>query len=72
MKFESKFGLEEVCELRFGGEFAKVITVSFSPDGVSYLCRLPNGSAVWAMEHELNGDPKFDQELGCYPEGEQG
>lgn len=83
MKFESKFGLEEIvhyCEHGRQSEhkksvkhdvFLKVVSVVFTIDGaVNYVCRWPNGNIGHFAENELIGDPDFNQESG-YPDEEE-
>lgn len=78
MKFASSIGVGEVviCRTkdRSRGEthelLLKVVAVTFNLDGsITCLCRNPvtgNLSPFW--ESELESDPAFDQEKGCYPE----
>ncbi len=69
MKFESKYGLNEVCivenkrQERSKDMMAKIISVYFSADGeVSYVARLDNGIMQHFMECELEGDPDYNEE----------
>lgn len=78
MKFASSIGVGEVVILRTKNSrqniehelLLKVVSVTFNGDGsVGYLCRHPvSGALIPCMESELEGDPAFDQEKGCYPE----
>lgn len=71
MKFESKFGLGEVCIVKIERgnrsyyELVRIVGVTFSVDGTtSYQGRLPSGLAQWFHECELDGDPEYPyQEL---------
>lgn len=76
MKFESKFGIGEIVStrqiIRSGrirpDELLEVIGVVFSKDKTPiYACRLPNMLPAYFDEHELTGDPTFNQETGEYP-----
>lgn len=83
MKFESKFGLDEVLvynesEVRgnrsMPDQLVKVINVSFNLGGeVTYLCEYVSNQGVihriTLHESLLTGDPDFDQETG-YPSEE--
>lgn len=76
MKFESKFGLGEiVSRTRYKGdeivadELYEVVAVAFDGDGnTAYSCRAPKGALIQFSETEIEGDPNFDQEAGCYKE----
>ena len=77
MKFTTPFGLgESVCTHQRTTEtgtypdmLMKVVAIQIDLDGrVSYLCRNAlAGNIVVCAEHELIGDPAFDQEAGTYP-----
>ena len=81
MKFESKFGIGEICgynENAFRGTkkmddtLVKIVAVNFDIDGhVSYVIEQSGGlfgiQRIQSSETMLNGDPDFDQEAGCYP-----
>ena len=79
MKFESKFGLGEVCiynenkgETReMLDEFVKVVGVNFCLDGstsylVEWLADNRTIQRVHISESQLTGDPDYNQEKGCY------
>lgn len=77
MKFQTKFGLKEIViyathhreKQSFIDEYLEVQAITFDIDGnASYLCRYPaSGVTAWFAESQLEGDPLFDQEAGCYP-----
>ena len=81
MKFTSKFGLGEIVnylrlnkpsEQKEGNhylqdELLEVIAVSFEKEGVTYIVRGYKGLIFNYRESELEGDPAFDQDNGCYP-----
>jgi len=77
MKFESKFGIGEIViydplkridEFSGTDQLLEVQAVSFSADGTNYMCRYTkNGITTFFSESQLEGDPLFDQEKGCYP-----
>lgn len=78
MKFESKFGLGEIViyQMSRGDEFLsdellEVVGVAFDRKVIAYTCRRTDGSIVHFEEAELIGDENFNQETGCYPEGEE-
>lgn len=78
MKFESKFGVGEICGygeylVARGGQdqLVKVVAVTFGLDGcVEYMVELSNHIGIGRIsitEKQLNGDPDFDQDAGRYP-----
>lgn len=79
MKFESKFGIGEiviydplrrkdVCGTDHD-QLLEVQGVSFTMEGIHYFCRYPTtGVTAVFSEKQLEGDPLFDQEKGCYEE----
>lgn len=76
MKFESKYGLGEIVSYtRYKNKVVvldamlEVIGVHFSVEGIGYYCRGTNNIVVHFAEEDLEGDPDFDQEAGCYPSG---
>jgi hypothetical protein len=80
MKFASKFGVGEVVILNNGRDrvgspmetLAKIVAIQFDIDGqIHFLVRLAStGTITHAFEAEMEGDPLFDQDKGCYPEEE--
>ena len=81
MKFTTPFGLGEiVCTHQrerdlgtYPDMILKVVAIQFDLGGqATYLCRNAGaGNIVVCAEHELIGDPQFDQEAGKYlPEGD--
>lgn len=72
MKFESKYGIGEMCSLentsrrKTGSDFiVKITGVMFNIDGrVAYMGRMDNGLYQSFAECELKGDPEYDQETG--------
>ena len=80
MKFESKFGVGEVCYYNYNprrgmqDQIVKIVGVSFTIEPtVSYICEFVDSDGrinrIQLSEPMLEGDPKFDQEAG-YPEEE--
>lgn len=75
MKFETKFGLGEIVAKEIyrgdelvGDELLEVIAIVVAKSGMSYHCRHPNSmQLIHFEEHELIGDPDYDQEAGGYP-----
>ena len=78
MKFESKFGIGEIVMLDTykGGELlsSKLLKVkAILVDGVEsiYCCENPETlQRQYYQEKDLEGDDQFDQEKGCYPDGQ--
>ncbi len=56
MKFESKFGLDDVLATNFGGDLVKVKAVIFSDGDAHYNVRRPDGILILMQESELNSD----------------
>ncbi len=81
MKFESKFGLGEICgyneDAKKGDKtmpdiLVKVVQIVFDCDGqcnytVEHIGSQFGIQRFMAAKSMLVGDPAFDQELGCYP-----
>lgn len=70
MKFETKFGLGEICALKqvereervshVRDHFWKVIMVTINVNGeITYTCRSDTGQMVGFFEEELEGDPDY-------------
>lgn len=85
MKFESKYGIGEVCvyneqpspcsQRRAVSELlVKIDCVMFDDQGVKYQVENITGTGFIqkfvCSEKELVGDPEFDQDKGRYPEEE--
>ncbi len=79
MKFESKFGPDEIVvkdiyqgEKLIASHLLKVVHIVVDANGtVAYLCENPdNLSRHYYLESDLEGDPDYDQEAGCYPDNE--
>lgn len=74
MYLNTEMGIDEVVEhnIMKGEElvfsqFYKVISIVVDAEGVKYACRHPeHGGIVVFMEHELKGDPEYNQLAGCY------
>lgn len=80
MKFESMYGIGEILiwqkmgrdDRQMASEMVEVVSIIFGKNSVSgdgehvYNCRFPDGRTVVLSETELQGDPDFDQEDGCY------
>jgi|TARA_R110002072_G_scaffold296457_2_gene468332 hypothetical protein len=73
MKFETEFGLGEIVYYSRRGhekakhdEFLEVIAITFDKNGTTYHCRYPQGITVAFTEHDLTGDPDFNQDEGKY------
>jgi tRNA G37 N-methylase Trm5 len=86
MKFETKFGIGEICiHDPFAGRdkesspprdlLVKVVAIQINNAAITYICEniLTNGHVEYINCHEkdLIGDPEFDQEKGCYPENSE-
>lgn len=79
MKFESKFGIGEICLInateREGRKvpelMVKVAGVIFGGDTTTYevenITTSKHIQYFRMPENQLVGDPDFDQEAGCYP-----
>ena len=81
MKFESRFGIGEICGYNEGAHrgdkrmddiLVKVIAVAFESDGIIVMHVEHIGSAFGVQrfvcsESALFGDPAFDQTHGAYP-----
>jgi hypothetical protein len=86
MKFETEFGLGEICvygkvehsdtDARMDDLLVKIITITIDEVGqISYLAEtstLQYGlQRFYTLAKNLTGDPDYDQDAGCYPaEGE--
>lgn len=82
MKFESKFGIGEIVVIhanvqnRRGGSdyLGEIFAITFGKDGdLAYQVEVQYPAGMQRMsfaEHQLEGDPLFDQDTGCYPEGD--
>lgn len=85
MKFESKFGIDEICiHDPFRGRdkegsaprdlLVKVVAIQFNSAATTYICEniLNNGHVEFlhCNESDLIGDPDFDHEKGAYQESE--
>jgi len=75
MKFESRYGIGEIViydplkrkDACGTDQLLEVQGVSFSMEGTHYFCRYPTtGVTAVFSEKQLEGDPLFDQEKGCY------
>ena len=82
MKFESKFGIGEICAVndkesarKMRDELVKILHVTFSKAGALYTCEWFAASGIMQRaqfeEWELTGDPDFNQETGSYNEENQ-
>lgn len=75
MKFNSKFGLDEIVirESNKNGDMVaermmEVVCIVFEKNTVGYVCEdTQNGHRQVYSEAQLIGDKDFDQELGRYP-----
>ncbi|CAH0537688.1 hypothetical protein VMF7928_01240 [Vibrio marisflavi CECT 7928] len=75
MIFESKFGIGEVVIHErtramgkiFCSEFYEVISICFSKQSETIICRCQKGQIYEFNSYELIGDPFFDQTKGEYP-----
>lgn len=72
MKITTKFGIGEIVIHKFGKrdvdeELLEVIAIHVERDFVRYVCRYPKGIVSAFREDQLQGDPDYDQEKGCYP-----
>ncbi len=56
MKFESKFGLDDVLATNYGDDLVKVKAVIFSDESVHYNVRRLDGVLILMQESELNSD----------------
>ena len=77
MKFESKFGIGEIVIYDMGKDDAKarasavpelileVLGIVFA-EATMIICRTPAGDIQQYNECDLEGDPSFNQALGCY------
>jgi len=82
MKFESKYGVNEICgyneqKCDFGRSIpdvlVKIIGVIFETDGrvtysLEYVTNNMEVKRLVCPESHLTGDPAFDQNAGRYPE----
>lgn len=80
MKFESKFGIGEIVivgtNIQSRNENGKdylgeVVCAVFDGSGTDYIVdvQVPTGiQRMQLKESQLDGDPDFDQESGCYPD----
>ena len=79
MKYESKFGIGEIVvtkqKVRDGriipDLIGEVFAVHFGKGSTMVAVRLTDGALQGFREDELEGDPEFDQEAGCYLETEK-
>lgn len=75
MNINFKFGIGEIVEHNtnkgsqlIDSELLEVIAMTIDRNGTSYHCRYPGSGHVGCFaESELNGDPQYNHELGCYP-----
>ena len=75
MEYKSKFGIGEIViyDPKQRGEkiqdaLLEVTGIYFGMDNkIDYFCRYPaTGMTVSFSESQLEGDPDYDQENGCY------
>lgn len=77
MKYKSKFGIGELVttkQKRAGDRIipdliGEVFAVHFGRGACMVLVRMTDGQILPYREDELEGDPEYDQETGCYAEG---
>lgn len=77
MRYESKFGIGEIVvtrQKRLGDRIipdliGEVFAVQFGRDSCMVYVRMTDGQLLPFREDELENDPEYDQDLGCYPEG---
>ena len=71
MNITTKFGIGEIVIHKFGkrdcdDEMLEVIAIHVEKDFVRYVCRYPKGIVGAFRDDELEGDPDYNQDLGCY------
>lgn len=74
MKFESKFGIGEIVIYQpcnkaghIASEMLEVVAIVFEKECTMIYCRDPRNSGIYPLrEHDLIGDPDFNQETGTY------
>lgn len=86
MKFETKFGLGEICTYHDdsdrGGRqlrdlLVKIVSINLGDDlvvsyGVEHVTSTVGMQRFHTTETNLGGDPDYDQEAGCYPADDTG
>lgn len=73
MKFECDFGLNEIVSTdsksKLKSDIFKIVSITFALDSKPVIAaRDCNGFIHGFSFSELEGDPDFNQEAGCYPE----